>query len=654
MDINLDYIYLEKNNSTQTYSNTASNNTRRNNTRRNDTRRNDTNLKKDNKINKNNKQTDENVSKLTNYNFNRMFQSNSYSDFKEKITETLIREYEIPVYEALQNIKRRRGDSKEYEEGLKRRYDELIKLKKDTEKSMFQIRQYLDYIESEKENNKLLPYLIGFESRYKLGEIVIPDILGFSSRERLELKEKYMYFIIFLVKRFLDFSEEDFLFVSIDTLYDVLPKMVAELVNSNELSMKLCEYYNSEPKMKALNNINNYYNLLSDIIDNGKFNLNKLFSDSDTKKINKIKIGGAPHKHKQHKQQNPLSSFSSLAWAAQAAQLSKKFGQGHKFKSLSIYNRDNKKSDSYDKKIKYILKYEKFMVKDQKVDVNKYENLKESLRKNGIAIFIDKLRKDLEDLTLPQTNIPKSTITPPTITKIDEIIAEIQGKKTNSLQYRDKEYINDICIQIKDLQGGKFSKILELCDSTSLSIRDFYTNKEYETNETIRPDEKILQYYYGVRKLYKAYGELYHKYGVKNLPLSSDSKLKQRKIGLNILKGIGNYSSIIRKFLDDSIKRVYMNDVMVRERNRVEKLKREKEERDQRNQREQKDQKDQKEQRDQIDQKNQKETTKNDSKSKKLKKQIAEINREIEKTTNEKIKNKLEKLKIKIIEKHER
>ena len=48
--------------------------------------------------------------------------------------------------------------------------------------------------------------------------------------------------------------------------------------------MRLCEYYNNQPKMKALLNINNYYHLLSDIIDNGKFNLNKLFSESNSKK----------------------------------------------------------------------------------------------------------------------------------------------------------------------------------------------------------------------------------------------------------------------------------------------------------------------------------------------------------------------------------
>ena len=366
--------------------------------------------------------------------------------------------------------------------------------------------------------------------------------------------------------------------------------------------MRLCDYYNSEPKMKALLNINNYYHLLSDIIDNGKFNLNKLFSESNSKKINKIKIGGGPTK----KKQNPLSLWAS--------QISKTLGKSQKSKSLSIFNRDNKKSDGYDKKIKYILKYEKYMVKDQKVDVNKYDNLKELLRKNGIAIFIDKLKKDLEFLTPPSTKIPKSTIIPPSITKIDEIVAELQGKRmTIILQHKDKEYINDICTQIKDLPDGKFSKILELCDSTSLSIRDFYTNKEYDTHQTIKPDEKILQYYYGVRKLYKAYEEHYHKYGVKDLPLSSDSKLVQRKIGINILKGIGNYSSIIRNFLNESIDRVYMDDVMVRERNRVEKLKREKEERN----REQKEQKEQREQKEPKYKRENKETTINSSRSKK-------------------------------------
>ena len=95
---------------------------------------------------------------------------------------------------------------------------------------MYQIRQYLDYIENERENNKFLPYLIGFESKYKLGEIIIPDILGFTSKTRTDLKEKYTPFIIFLVKKFLNFSESDFLYISIETLNNILPILINDLI----------------------------------------------------------------------------------------------------------------------------------------------------------------------------------------------------------------------------------------------------------------------------------------------------------------------------------------------------------------------------------------------------------------------------------------
>lgn len=228
-----------------------------------------------------------------------MFQSNAYSQFKTQVREVLIKEYETPVYEALSRIKRIRGE-KEYEEGLKKHYDGLIKLKKDTEKSMYQIRQYLDYIEVNKEsNNQFLPYLIGFESRYKMGEVIIPDILGFTIKNRPELKEKYMDFIFMMVKQFL--GDLGYLYISIDTLKDYLPQARATLIDEYDISLKLCDYYNDTPQMRALKNINNYFNLLSDILDNGKFNINKFFSDSSTKKeTEKIKKGGAGAKKKKN------------------------------------------------------------------------------------------------------------------------------------------------------------------------------------------------------------------------------------------------------------------------------------------------------------------------------------------------------------------
>ena len=592
-----------------------------------------------NKKNSKNKELEENIEKLTNSDFNRMFQSNAYSQFKEKIKEILIKEYEIPVYEKLIELKRSRGNKKEYEVGLKGHYEGLLKLKKDTEKSMFQIKQYLDYIESNTvSNNKFSPYLIGFESRYKMGDVVIPDILGITIKERPELKEKFMYFIFILVKQFLD--NINFLYLSINKLVEDLPVMIDDLENSNNISLNLCKYYNDTPEMKALKNINNYYNLLSDIIDNGRFNINKLFNDTPSKKENKNKKGGGYDDDRKKKK-----SLSKKEKALRSL-------LDYKNKDKKLFSDYNKKGDVYDKKVKYILKYEKMIAEDSKkrdVDINKYDTLKEILRKSWKNIFTKKLKKNLEDLQqiaqLPSNaNLPNSIFVPKKINSIEDIVNELINYKNNSVDKEDKQYLNDICKQIKDMEPlGKFTKIVELCDvSSSLTIKDFYTGKDIPTSESIRSDERELQYFYGVRKLYKCYEKYYQNYNINNLPLFSDSKIEQKKIGLNILRGIGNYSSIVRLFLNDSIKRAYMNDVMVRERNRIEKLKIEEEERKKRDRQDQP-VKNQREKDEQF--------KKNHigNKGDKFKNKIERINEEIKKATNNKVKKKLEDLKLKII-----
>ena len=90
---------------------------------------------------------------------------------------------------------------------------------------MYQIREYLDYIEVNKNsNNQFLPYLIGFESRYKIGEVVIPDIIGFTSKNRPEIRDQYMWFIFMMVKQFL--GDLGYLYISIETLYEYLVKEI--------------------------------------------------------------------------------------------------------------------------------------------------------------------------------------------------------------------------------------------------------------------------------------------------------------------------------------------------------------------------------------------------------------------------------------------
>jgi hypothetical protein len=596
-----------------------------------------------NKTNQKNKELQENLSKLSNSNYNRMFQSNAYSQFKTLVREEL-RKVTEKQYEGLMRIKSLRQD-KRYEEGIKMQYEKLKKIKTETEKSMYQIREYLDYIEVNKNsNNQFLPYLIGFESRYKIGEITIPDIIGFTVKNRPEIRDQYMWFIFMMVKQFL--GDLGYLYGSIDTLYDHLVKEIPKLMDSKDISLKLCEFYKETPEMKALYNINNYYNLLSDILENGKFNINKFFSDPSTKKEDKIKKGGGPTKTKQSSQQASaykfLSSFSPFA----------------KKKSSLLNN--NKKGDAYEKKVKYILKNEALSLRKPEIgSTSKFDTLKKYLKDKGKVIFMGKLEKDLENLpkftTTGYTDIPASSHNPDLndIKDIKGIISELTTSQKSTLKNTTKSYLNDILIQIKSNPNGKFTEIVELCDTVKsyLSIRDFYTGKEHAFSETASSDD--LKYYNNIRKLYKLYEKFYNTYGIKNLPLSSDSKTAQKKIGLHILKGIGNYCSIVREFLVDSIRRVESNDVIIREKERVERLKREKEERNQRNQqnkqernqREKQEKPEKQEKQEKQENQNKKPVNKNEL----LKKKIEKINKEISEAKSNVVKKKLEELKLKIM-----
>jgi hypothetical protein len=565
-----------------------------------------------------------------------MFQSNAYSQFKTQVREELRKVYD-KQYEGLMRAKRIRPE-KEYEEGLKRHCEGLKKMKTETEKSMYQIRQYLDYIEVNKNsNNQFLPYLIGFESRYKIGEVTIPDIIGFTSKNRPEIRDQYMWFIFMMVKQFL--GDLGYLHVSINTLYNHLVGKIQQFINSNEISLKLCEYYNETFEMKALKNINNYYNLLSDILENGKFNINKFFSDPSAKKEEKIKKGGGPTKPS--KQQSSI--FKALGLPT--------FGK----KKSSLLN-GNKKGDAYEKKVKYILKNEALSLRDPSIgSTSNFDILKKYLKDMGKKIFIEKLRKDLNTLNShPTTPITFPKHSNSKISNIDNIIDGLTTKPTNNLDKEDKKFLNEVLIQIKSNPNGAFTEIVNLCDTgkSYLSYRDFYTGKEYPSNETTSSgDEK---YYYDILKLYKVYEKFYNTYGIKNLPLSSDSKTEQKKIGLHILKGIGNYCSIVREFLVDSIRRVESNDVIVREKERVERLKREKEERNQRN-RQNKQERNQREKQEKPAKQEKQENQENQENKPKvnknalLKKKIERINKEISEAKSNVVKKKLEELKLKIM-----
>jgi len=606
----------------------------KNNSQRNSNKKNETN--KTNQKNQKNKELEENLTKLTNSNYNRMFQSNAYSQFKTQVREEL-RKVTEKQYEGLMRIKSLRQD-KRYEEGIKMQYEKLKKMKTETEKSMYQIREYLDYIEVNKNsNNQFLPYLIGFESRYKIGEIVIPDIIGFTIKNRPEIRDQYMWFIFMMVKQFL--GDLGYLYVSIETLYDHLVKEIPILINSKDISLKLCDFYKDTSEMKALYNINNYYNLLSDILENGKFNINKFFSDASAKKEEKLKRGGGPTKTKQSSQK------SSFLKALGIPDFSKK--------KSSLLN-DNKKGDAYEKKVKYILKNEALSLKDPSIgSTSKFDTLKKLLKDSGKVIFTEKLRKNLEKIqTDPTTIITFPPSSGSKINNISDIKDELTNKPTKNLDKKDKEFLNKLLQQIKSdpEYAGAFTEIVNLCDTgkSYLSYRDFYTGKEYPSNETTSSgDEK---YYYDILKLYKLYEKFYNTYGIKNLPLSSDSKTAQKKIGLHILKGIGNYCSIVREFLIESIRRVESNEVLVREKERVERLKREKEERNQRD-RQEKQERNQREKQERPVKQEREENQEKQSVNKNalLKKKIERINKEISEAKSNVVKKKLEELKMKIM-----
>ena len=643
---NLDLVYLNYNIPTTSYTPSASSSSSLQSTTysKNYNQKNKPNQKNQkNQTNQKNKELNENLSKLTNSNYNRMFNSNSYSQFKTLVREEL-RKVTEKQYEGLMRIKSLRQD-KRYEEGIKMQYEKLKKMKTETEKSMYQIREYLDYIEVNKNsNNQFLPYLIGFESRYKIGEITIPDIIGFTIKNRPEIRDQYMWFIFMMVKQFL--GDLGYLYKSIETLYEYLVKKIPILIDSDAISLKLCDFYKDTPEMKALYNINNYYNLLSDILENGKFNINKFFSDPSAKKEDKIKRGGGPTKTKQSSQQSSFLKAFGLS----------PFGK----KKSSLLN-DNKKGDAYEKKVKYILKNEALSLREPSIgSTSKFDTLKKLLKDRGKVIFTEKLEKDLEDLskfTLSgYTNMPISSYNPDLndITNIKGIISELTTSQKSNLSNNTKLYLNDLLKQIKSNPNGSFTEIVNLCDTgkSYLSYRDFYTGKEYPSNETASSGD--LKYYNDIRKLYKIYEKFYNTYGIKNLPLSSDSKTAQKKIGLNILKGIGNYCSIVREFLIESIRRVESNEVLVREKERVERLKREKEERNQRNRQNkqernkgEKQEKPAKQER-QENQENQENKPKV-NKNALLKKKIERINKEISEAKSNVVKKKLEELKLKIM-----
>jgi hypothetical protein len=48
---------------------------------------------------------------------------------------------------------------------------------------MFSVKKYLDYVKSTN-NGVASPYLGGFENKYKIDEVTIPDLIGITKKEK--------------------------------------------------------------------------------------------------------------------------------------------------------------------------------------------------------------------------------------------------------------------------------------------------------------------------------------------------------------------------------------------------------------------------------------------------------------------------------------
>jgi len=498
---------------------------------------------------------------LPNTVYNKMFISNDFKNTNNFIIEFLKKNYENKIFDKLQKIKLR--SLKEYEELLKYIYEKSINMKKITEKTMYSINKYLDFIIISN-NGISSSYLSGYENKYKIDEIIIPDLIGFTSKESQLLKEN-IEFIFKLINNFLKLDSFK-LSSSIDYLLELIPK---KLIDDEKIFLEKDDY--SKENINLIENINNFYYLLSSFLENGKFNLNKFLGI--TKSKNTIKVGGS----------NSNNIYKKL--------LEKKLLELEKNKKDKKDKKDkeDKKTDDIDKKVKYILNYES-IVND--VNIKNYESLKENLRKKWWKEKFDSILKiDLEKLKNNLNKIPDfinkngNTFDKTSLSHelkngdINTIIKKLK-KIDKSISKQDSIYLNGILENIFSSEDSLIFKIYNPESSNKfLNLIDFYTSKKINTSEIMKKDDYINF----IQIIYSEYEKYYQNYEIKDLlPLKSNfqEQKDQQKISINILKGIGNYCNIIRKFLQDTEKRIYLNDVMIKERNQLNKLKREKNEKE--------------------------------------------------------------------------
>ena len=274
---------------------------------------------------------------LSNEAYNRMFASNNYRNLNNNIIEFLQKNENI-LFKHYNYIKLERGLI-EYEEFLKGQLELKVNQKKETEKTMFAIKKYLDYMKTT--NNGISSTFLGsFENKYKIDEVTIPDLIGITKKETQTLPENIV-FIFRLVDAFLKSNQTKGLYQCIESL---LTFIGGKIILLEPIFIQEEDY--DKNYINIIQNINNLYFLLSSLLDNGKFNLSKFLGIVKSKTNNKV--GGA-------------SNSNILKKMIARSKNKSKSKNKNKKSSLST----NKKKDDMDKKVKYILSYEAILNQGQ-------------------------------------------------------------------------------------------------------------------------------------------------------------------------------------------------------------------------------------------------------------------------------------------------
>jgi len=479
------------------------------------------------------------------------------TEFRNEFKDLLVKDYERPFIAELQRIRKSRGDD-EYRANLLAIHKNFIKMREDSETSMTRIKQYLDYMdyidnnESTNKNNKSRIYIPGLESRIKLDEIILPDLLGFTSVTRPEKREEYSNFILKMIRNFLGFGNHT-LTQSIRSLNEYILSTKQGIINSNEINMKFCDYFYENDFMKPLLYINSYYDLF-EMLHKGRFNLNTFMKmKNESSKTTK------PRK-------TDNKNYLKRLFSGGVGSLRKLLSlSGKKGSTRSTLLNSNRRilGGEIDKKIKKMLEQEKISsLRNNKRDTVNLEELKKLLQTSGIQIFKEKLEKNIEFVLKTCSNLTAGITRKDIIDKIYSTSAKTGVAGATKVTIQD---INNIFQCIKD-SNSYFSKILDIgidhSGSNIITIKDFYTNKDRDIKKGSNSNKNDIGLYKIFKNLYRGYYDYYTKYKFEYLPLSEDSKINKKKIAIRILNGLGVYLSVLREMLVLLIDKLLSDEVM--------------------------------------------------------------------------------------------